>query len=130
MRRLPSVALLVVATVLVAAACGGAGKVSEDHVSSCMQDSGKFRHIQTGSQVQYTGSEGGVQAVYTGPDGVTVNVLIGQDAGEASNLKNNLSESGVFTDVNSHRNVVYAVPSSFKDSSDIQPAYDVVKSCL
>ena len=87
MRRLPSVALLVVATVLVAAACGGAGKVSEDHVSSCMQDSGKFRHIQTGSQVQYTGSEGGVQAVYTGPDGVTVNVLIGQDAGEASNLK-------------------------------------------
>jgi hypothetical protein len=130
MRIVAALALLL--AVLAASACGAGRKFTEDEVSSCMKDSGKFVGVMSGSkgQIRYAGSEGGVQATYKGTGGVQVNVLIGKDSGEASNLESNLSESGVFVDVTRERNAVYAIPSTFKDAPNRSAAGDAAKSCL
>ena len=130
--RIVAVLALVVA-VVAASACGGAGrKFTEDEVSSCMQDSGNFAAIVSGSkgQLRYTGSEGGVQASYKATDPVQVNVLIGKDSGESSNLSDNMKASGAWVDVTRERNTVYAIPSSFKDSPNLSAASDATKACL
>src|SRR5262249_61946389 len=97
-----------------------------------MKDSGKFVAVMSGSkgQIRDAGSEGGVQATYKGTDAVQVNVLIGKDSGEASNLESNLSESGVFVDVTRERNAVYAIPSTYKNSPNRSAAGDATKACL
>ena len=128
-----AVALALIAAVVAASACGGAGrKFTEDEVSSCMKDSGKFVAVISGSkgQIRYTGSQGGVQATYKGTDAVQVNVLIGQDSGESSNLADNMEQSGEFVDVTRERNVVYAIPSTYKDSPNRSAAGDATKACL
>jgi hypothetical protein len=127
------VALALIAAVVAASACGGAGrKFTEDEVSSCMQDSGNFVAVMSGSkgQIRYAGSEGGVQATYKGTGGVQVNVLIGKDSGESSNLSDNMEQSGEFVDVTRERNVVYAIPVTYKDSPNRSAASDATKDCL
>ena len=123
---------LVALALLGLSACGGAGKVTMDDVASCMKDSGKFTAVVSGDkgQVPYAGSEGGVQAAYKGAQPVTVNVLIGKDSGEASNLQSNLAESGVFVDSTRVRNAVYAIPVADKDSPNRSAAGDAAKACL
>jgi hypothetical protein len=130
--RLVTLTLGALALVALAAACGGPGKVKMDDVASCMEDSGKFAAVMSGDkgQIRYAGSQGGVQATYTGAQPVTVNVLIGQDSGEASNLQSNLSESGVFVDATRVRNAVYAIPVDDKDSPNRSAAGAATKDCL
>jgi len=128
-----AVALALIAAVVAASACGGAGrKFTEDEVSSCMKDSGNFVAVMSGSkgQIRYAGSEGGVQATYKGTDAVQVNVLIGKDSGESSNLSDNMEQSGEFVDVTRERNVVYAIPVAYKDSPNRSAASDATKACL
>ena len=130
--RLVTLMLAALALVALAAACGGVRKVSMDDVASCMQDSGKFAAVTSGDkgQIRYAGSQGGVQATYKGTQPVTVNVLIGQDSGEASNLQSNLAESGVFVDSTRVHNAVYAIPVADKDSPNRSAAGDATKECL
>jgi hypothetical protein len=97
-----------------------------------MKDSGKFVGVISGSkgQIRYAGSQGGVQGTYKGTDAVQVNVLIGQDSGESSNLADNMEQSGEFVDVTRERNVVYAIPSTYKDSPNRSAASEATKDCL
>src|SRR5262245_48719539 len=126
-------ALALIAAVLAASACGGAGRKStKDEVSSCMKDSGKFINVMSGSkgQIRPAGSQGGVRATYKGADAVQVDVVIGDDSGEASNLRSNLYESGVYVDVTRVRNAVYAIPADFVVSSNRSAAGEATKACL
>jgi hypothetical protein len=130
MRALP-LAVIVIATVGVLAGCyGGSGNIKEDDVASCMRDSGKFTAVVSGSQLRYTGSEGGVQGSYKAAQPVTVYVLLGMDSGEASNLSSNMQESGEFVDVNRKRNAVYAIPVADQNAPSRSAAGDTVNSCL
>lgn len=125
--------LALVAAVVAASACGGAGrKLTQDEVASCMKDSGKFSRVLQGDkgQIRYAGSQGGVQATYDSADRVQVNVLIGDDSGESSNLADNMEQSGSFVDVTRERNVVYAIPSEFESSPNRSEASDATKACL
>ena len=131
MRIVTALGLLV--AVVAASACGGAGrKLTEDEIASCMKDSGKFSRVVQGGkgQIRYAGSQGGVQATYDSADRVLVNVLIGDDAGESSNLADNMEQSGSFVDVTRERNVVYAIPTEFESSPNRSAASDATKVCL
>jgi len=131
MRILAALALIV--AVLAASACGGAGrKFTQDEVSSCLKDSGQFPIVNSGDkgQIRYAGTQGGVEATYGTTNRVHVNILIGQDSGEASNLSSNLQESGQFVDVTREKNAVYAIPVADKDSPNRTAAGDATKSCL
>jgi hypothetical protein len=61
---------------------------------------------------------------------VKVNVLIGSDSGEASNLQSNLAESGLFVDSTRVRNAVYAIPVAYERSPNRAEAGDAAKACL
>jgi hypothetical protein len=132
MRILAAVALII--ALVAASACGGGAgrKVTQDEVASCLKDSGQFPVVKQGGkgQIQYAGSQGGVEATYGTTNRVTVNVLIGQDSGESSNLSSNMKESGSFVDVTREKNAVYAIPTADKDSPNRSAAGDATKSCL
>lgn len=125
-------ALLVLAVLVTATACGGAGKIKREDVVSCMNDSGKFVGLKDGDrgQIRYAGSEGGVEATYKAAQPVHVNVLLGMDSGEASNLSGNMQESGAFVDVARERNAVYAVPVADQSAPSRSEAGDATKACL
>ena len=125
-------ALLVLAVLVTVTACGGAGKIKRDDVVSCMNDSGKFVGVKDGDhgQIRYAGTAGGVEGTYKAAQPVHVNVLLGKDSGEASNLSSNMQESGAWVDVTRVRNAVYAVPVADQSAPSRSEAGDATKSCL
>ena len=131
MRTAAAIALVV--AVVAASACGGSGrKFTQDEVASCLKESGQFPVVTQGDkgQIRYAGSQGGVQAMYGTTNRVQVNVLIGDDSGESSNLSDNMKASGAWVDVTRERNAVYAIPSSYEDSPNRTAAGDATKACL
>jgi hypothetical protein len=131
--RIAAALALVVAVVAASACGGGAGrKVTQDEVASCLKETGQFPVVQQGDkgQIRYAGSQGGVQAMYGATNRVQVNVLIGDDSGESSNLSDNMKASGAWVDVTREHNAVYAIPSKYEDSPNRTAAGDATKACL
>jgi hypothetical protein len=127
--RILAALVLILALAVATSACGGAGrKFTQGEVESCLKDSGQFFGVR--DSTRYRGSQGGVQATYSVSNPVDVNILIGDDSGESSNLSDNMKGSGLWVDVTREKNVVYAIPVADKDSPNRPAAGDATKSCL
>jgi hypothetical protein len=121
--------MLILALAVTVSACGGAGrKLTQDEIESCLKDSGHFFGVKNNSQ--YRGTRGGLQATYSVSNPVDVDILIGDNSGEASNLSDNMKGSPAWVDVTRVKNVVYAIPVADKDSPNRSAAGDATKSCL